>query len=145
MRHAARAIVIKDDRLLVIHRNKYGTEYYTLPGGGIDAGETAEQAVLRELAEETGVSVTLERLVYIENPGTQFGQQAIFLCTYITGTPALHPDSEEAKANTQGRNTYVPQWLPLSDLPHVAFMSPQLQRALQKGITNGFPDAPETL
>jgi 8-oxo-dGTP diphosphatase len=145
MRKAARAIVIHNERLLVIHRNKYGKEYYTLPGGGIDAGETAEQAVLRELAEETGVSVALERLVFIENPGKQYGQQEIFLCTYITGTPALHPDSEEAQANLSGQNTYKPLWLPLSKLPHVAFMSPRLQIALQKGIDDSFPAAPETL
>lgn len=45
MRRAVRAIIIKDKQLLVMHRNKFGTEYETLPGGNIEVGETPEQAV----------------------------------------------------------------------------------------------------
>jgi ADP-ribose pyrophosphatase YjhB (NUDIX family) len=145
MRHAARAIVVKDDTLLVIRRNKFGNEYYTLPGGGIDKGETPEQAVLRELAEETGVNVTLERLVFTEHPGPQFGSQQIFLCAYKSGEPALHPGSEEAISNGHGQNLYTPMWLPLSDLGRVVFMSPVLQQALKKSFANGFPASPEPL
>ena len=145
MRQAARAIIIRNDQLLVIHRNKYGQEYYTLPGGGIDAGETAQQAIIRELAEETGVNVTLGPLVFIENPGNPFGRQYVFLCTYEAGEPALHPDSEEAELNKAGANTYVPMWLPLKDLSSVRFMSPRLCQAIQNGLANGFPATTETL
>ena len=38
MRRASRGIVIKDNNLLVMHRNKFGTEYDTLPGGNVEAG-----------------------------------------------------------------------------------------------------------
>ena len=44
MRTAVRAIVIKDQSLLVMHRNKFGQEFYALVGGGVDYGESAEQA-----------------------------------------------------------------------------------------------------
>ena len=145
MRQAVRAIIIRDDSLLVIHRNKYGQEYYTLPGGGIDAGETQEQAIIRELAEETGVIVELGPLVFTEDPGEPYGRQYIFLCDYKSGEPALHPESEEAALNARGQNTYKPMWLPLSSLGNVRFMSPQLCRAIQNGIANGFPGAPEAL
>ena len=40
-----RAIVVKENKLLVMHRNKFGHEYDTLVGGGIDVGETPEQAL----------------------------------------------------------------------------------------------------
>lgn len=145
MRNAARAIVIKDDHLLVMHRNKYGSQYYTLPGGGIDAGESAEQAVIRELAEETGVTVALERLVFIENPGERFGHQYIFLCSYVAGEPMLHPESEEAISNGKGHNLYTPQWLPLTQLADAPFMSPALRAAIQKAVVDGFPESPKTL
>lgn len=52
-RMTARAIVCDaEGRLAVMHVEKFGL--YTLPGGGIEPGETPEQAVLREAAEETG-------------------------------------------------------------------------------------------
>ena len=145
MRKAARAIIIKDDTLLVIHRNKFGKEYYTLPGGGIDAGETPEQAVVRELDEETGVKATIERLVFVEEPGEPYGTQYIFLCRYLTGEPQLREDSEEAALNKQGKNLYTPLWLPLADIASVAFMSPALQKAIQKAVINSFPNTPESL
>lgn len=145
MRQAARAVVINDGRLLVIHRNKYGKEYYTLPGGGIEPGESPEQAVLRELDEETGVNAILDRMVFIEDPGKPFGPQYVFLCQYQDGEPRLRHDSEEAMSNAQGKNLYRPMWLSLDDLATVSFMSPTLQQALQKAITNGFPTTAESL
>ncbi|MEO6514008.1 MAG: NUDIX domain-containing protein [Candidatus Saccharimonadales bacterium] len=145
MRQAARAIVIKDDKLLVIHRNKFGKEYYTLPGGGIDSGETPEQAIIREMDEETGVVIALKRLVFIEEPGEPFGRQYIFLAEYVSGEPALHPNSEEAALNLKGQNTYLPLWLELTDLDRAVFMSPILQRAILNGVQDGFPATAEPL
>lgn len=51
-RHAARAIVIKDDRILVLYTKRYHD--YSLPGGGIDKGEDEIEGLIRELQEETG-------------------------------------------------------------------------------------------
>jgi 8-oxo-dGTP diphosphatase len=58
--------VIKDDagRLLVIKRGHApGAGLWTLPGGRIEPGETDEQAVAREILEETGLRVACGRLV----------------------------------------------------------------------------------
>jgi 8-oxo-dGTP pyrophosphatase MutT (NUDIX family) len=53
--------VVVDDRpdgsrwvLLIVHRSMAGRPRWTLPKGGIEAGETPEQAALREVREETG-------------------------------------------------------------------------------------------
>jgi 8-oxo-dGTP pyrophosphatase MutT (NUDIX family) len=46
------------DRVLLIHADdpdEPGHDWWELPGGGIDPGETPEQAACRELAEETGI------------------------------------------------------------------------------------------
>jgi len=145
MRQAVRAVVVKGGNLLVVHRNKFGKEYYTLPGGGIDPGETPEQAMIRELYEETGISVVLDRLVIVEEAGDPFGVQYVYLCTYQSGEPALHPDSEEAQINKLGQNMYTPLWLPLSELSAAPFFSEKLKLVLLKGIAEGFPEAPEVL
>lgn len=57
-RRTTRAIVLNGTQLLVLYTARY--DDYTLPGGGIDINEDVEQALLRELQEETGVQSILE-------------------------------------------------------------------------------------
>lgn len=142
MRSAARAIIVKDDALLVTHRNKFGMEYDILIGGGVDFGETLEQALLRELREESGVLIANPRLVLIEQAGEPYGTQYIFLCDYVSGEPALAEDSMEHAINAMGKNLYQPMWRPLKDLPDVEFRSERLKQAILKGLESGFPDKP---
>ncbi|CAH9049465.1 RNA pyrophosphohydrolase [Pseudoalteromonas holothuriae] len=52
-RHTTRAIVLDGEKILLLYTARY--DDYSLPGGGIDKNETIEQALLRELQEETGV------------------------------------------------------------------------------------------
>jgi 8-oxo-dGTP diphosphatase len=65
--------VIKDDlgRLLLIKRgHEPGLGLWSLPGGRIEPGETDQQAVQREVREETGLIVTCGRLVgVVQRPG----------------------------------------------------------------------------
>lgn len=51
-RHAARGIVLKDDKILLLYTQRYHD--YSLPGGGIDEGEDKVSGLRRELQEETG-------------------------------------------------------------------------------------------
>lgn len=144
-RRAVRAIVIKDNQLLVMHRNKFGQEYDTLPGGGIDPGETGEQALLRELDEETGVVVAIDRLVFVEEAGDPYGTQYIYLCTYTSGEPALRPDSDEAHIQKLGKNLYTPGWLPLTALPDAPFVSEQLKQAILQALGGKFPEKTQVI
>lgn len=140
MRRASRAIIIEDGKILVTKRNKFGSEYYILIGGGVDFGESLEQALYRELAEESGVQVANPRLVFTENAGIMYGLQYVFLCDYVSGEPALHPESAEAKISAMGKNTYEPLWLSLEELATVPFRSDRLRRAILDGVKLGFPD-----
>ncbi len=142
MRKAVRAIIIHNNKLLVMHRNKFGVEYDTLPGGNIEVGETLEQAVVREVDEETSLQITNLRLVFIEEAGDPFGTQYIFLCDYVSGTPRLKPDSEEALINKLGQNLYEPKWIELDDLASTKFVSERLKEAVMHGNSAGFPTQP---
>lgn len=142
---AVRAVIIKDGKLLAMHRNKFGMEYYTLIGGGVDVGEDNETALRRELREETGLEVGDVRLVFIEDVGAMYGEQHVYLCEYKGGEPKLSVDSEEAKISAMGKNMYTPVWLPLSTLMEVTFRSGLIRDALLDGARNGFPETPQTL
>ena len=54
-RNSARSIIIRDKKIAMIHSRKY--DYYKFPGGGIETGETPEEAMVRETAEEAGLVV----------------------------------------------------------------------------------------
>jgi len=54
-RPSVRAIIRKDDRFAMVHSRKY--DYYKFPGGGIEGDESYEAALIREVKEETGLTV----------------------------------------------------------------------------------------
>ena len=58
VRNSARSIIIKNGLVAMVHSLKY--DYYKFPGGGIEQCESAENAVIRETLEETGLVVIPE-------------------------------------------------------------------------------------
>lgn len=59
-RPSARGIVIKDGKVAMIHSAQY--DYYKFPGGGIEEGETPLEAMIREVKEESGLTVIPESI-----------------------------------------------------------------------------------
>jgi len=59
----AGAILIQDGAIALIKRERTGELYYVFPGGQIEAGETLEAAVVREIQEELGLTVEVGPLV----------------------------------------------------------------------------------
>lgn len=54
-RPSVRGIIIESGRIAMVHSLKY--DYYKFPGGGIDSGESHTDTLIREVAEETGLTV----------------------------------------------------------------------------------------
>lgn len=61
MRDRSMAIVVRDGAILVEKIFFEGRYFYTIPGGGIECGETPEQAAIRELKEECGLEGTIKK------------------------------------------------------------------------------------
>lgn len=144
-RSAVRAIVRRDDKLLVMGRNKFGQRYYTLIGGGMRPGETTEQTAARELFDEASLKMISAKPVFKEEAGDPYGTQYIYLCEVADGEPKLQPDAEEAKINALGQNLYTPQWIGTEEFKKAAFRSERLQAAIIAGIEKGFPEKPTVL
>ncbi|MEJ2737921.1 MAG: NUDIX domain-containing protein [Anaerolineae bacterium] len=87
-RIAAGGIVLKEDAILLV---RYGTadvgSYLVGPGGALDSGENAVQAIIREAMEETGVLVRPRRVLWIEDlQCSRFKMCKIWmLCDLVSG------------------------------------------------------------
>jgi 8-oxo-dGTP pyrophosphatase MutT (NUDIX family) len=137
MRRNARAIVVKDGKLLVLKRSRGGHKFYVIPGGNIDEGETAEQAAERETYEETSIKARVLREVFSEE-ATDFGITKYFLCEYLTGEPQLHQDSGELKDTLKGENTYQPMWVDIDELAEIGLLPTAVAAQLVHDLEFGF-------
>ena len=102
VRKVARAIVLDDDGLVAIHcihRNDMfcNQSYYETPGGGVDEGETFEEAVVRECEEELGEKIeVLKYIGEVVDAYNLIGRKNInrfYLCRFVKKTKA-HFESE---------------------------------------------------
>lgn len=143
-RHTARAIIMHDNKLLLMERWRDGLHYFSIPGGGIEDGETPRQTVVRELREETGCEVEVGRELYLLKLANGTDHR-IFLGKYITGEPHLPHDSPEALHQHDG-DRFQPCWVPVADLAVTPFLVWQpIKERLLHDLEHGFAGAVQTL
>lgn len=61
MRNRSLALVVRNDRILMIQTFRFNRYIWEIPGGGIEPGETAEETAIRELKEECGLEGVINR------------------------------------------------------------------------------------
>jgi mutator protein MutT len=100
------AVVLKDGAVLLVRRRRPPLAgAWSLPGGLVELGERLEDALVREVREETGLRVEPRRLValvdYIEpDAGGQIAYHFViadYLCRYIGGRPRAGSDAGEVR------------------------------------------------
>jgi ADP-ribose pyrophosphatase YjhB (NUDIX family) len=95
--------IVRDDHILLIrHRERVsGHDYWIIPGGGIQDGESEAQCVQREMKEETCLDVRVERLLFEEHWESEKGynRAKTYLCVPVGGRarPGFEPEPEAAQ------------------------------------------------
>ncbi|MBQ2270237.1 MAG: NUDIX hydrolase [Firmicutes bacterium] len=92
-------VIIENDeqKILMVKQEHPERTVWMVPGGGIEEGETAAEAVVREMKEETGLNVTVGPMIFhIEEVSEKRGQRFVnfFMATVAGGDMHLGMDPE---------------------------------------------------
>jgi len=108
------AIIIKDNKLLMIKHEDYPC-YYTV-GGKVKINETSEEAVIREIYEETGIELQIDRLSFIQERFFQIiGEHHHEIVFYFLMKENSNLDLSCRSFTDQGPKESL-HWLPLESL-----------------------------
>lgn len=135
------AIVIRKDEVLLMERNNHGKAYHVFPGGGVEKGETVQEAVVREVKEETTLDIKIEKLLYHHHYLPQ-GDQYFYLCSYISGEPQLGEGNEKDDMDNNTGNFYKPLWVKISEIKNLLLYPLEIRDWLLQDLQNNFQNTP---
>ena len=143
MRTRAGIILIENKKVALIERHRGGLDYFVLPGGGVDEGETIEIAAIREAMEELGIEVALKQKMAV----IHFEQsvQHYFLAERVSGEFGTGTGEEytDADPGDPSEGIYIPVWMPISELPqHEKVFPAEVVKLVLKAQTDGWPKEP---
>jgi 8-oxo-dGTP diphosphatase len=123
MRNTSRVLIEKDGKVLFFHRHKKGEEFYVIPGGKHESGETPEQAAIREAKEETNFDVEIGELLWkiSDDSKGETRQLCVFPVSSFKGEMKL--GGPEVRRNSK-ENSYELVWIPKEHIKHL-FIRPQ--------------------
>lgn len=133
------ALIIQDDKVLLIeYEDKFGI-HYNLPGGGAEEGETLIEGVKRELLEEAMADVEVGPIAFVYEvaPHHQSGDYTldfhginiIFHCTLKEGSEPRLPDKVDA-------NQTAVRWVSIHELDSIV-LYPNIRNHIKQYVMNG--------
>jgi ADP-ribose pyrophosphatase YjhB (NUDIX family) len=141
-KNSAKAVIIEQDKVLLQQKvYEDGIELYTLPGGTQEPGEPLEQAVVREVFEETAASINVVKLLHVyehqrpsrKAPDTiKHKVEFAFLCELnapYSPQNGEYPDSHQAAV----------KWVKIEQLNQLKLSPPILQQVIQQYSFNDNP------
>lgn len=125
--NGASAIIIKDNRVLMIRT--IDSNSWSIPSGGVEDGETVEEACIREVAEETGYEVKIVKELHTKKTiikeykvTTQY-----FLCE-ITGGDIQYKDPDEEIEEIS--------WMNSNEISKLIYTYPEDQEVIEQLLSS---------
>ena len=136
-------IIFIDGKIALMHRKDVlkrpeMPEYYTIPGGGLEEGETEEEGTKREIKEEFGIEVRIVKKLY-EMKSTKFNQKELYyLCEYVSGKfgTGQGPEfSNDPKYKDSGK--YIPELVEKENIKNINLLPLEIKKKIITDIENG--------
>lgn len=128
----------RDGRVVTVRHKAGDAVYHLLPGGGVDWGETLEDALVREVLEETGLEVTLGQLLFVNDTIDPRGTRHVVNLTFEANITGGAITESPADQRVEAVDLVSPADLAALDL------RPPIASALLEALA-GTPQAPRYL
>ena len=128
------AVVFHEGNVLVTKRgNEPAKGKWGIPGGIVEVGEKAEDAIVREVYEETGIKIRPEKVLTVFDSITRDSENCIryhyvlieYLCSYQGGEPKAGSDASDVK------------WIPINKIPSADIMERTRRFLIKVGNEQG--------
>ncbi len=113
----AEAIILDKGKKRVLVQCDRNESFYRLPGGSVEFGETAADAIMRELVEEYNLSATIGKLATICESIVEVSGERFHQCTLIHWSTI--PDADKAYIHNENRNVKL-VWRTIEQLQQTA-------------------------
>lgn len=126
-------VINADNQILLVRHRKGNRQYWVLPGGRLEYGETFHECAVRELLEETGLSVEVDKIVFLSEaiaPDRSRHIVNVYLTARVTGG-VMKVGNEPVLAGVD--------YLPLDELNRLT-LYPPVSREILKSMEIGFSD-----
>ena len=124
-RVSVRAIILQNEKMVSMYREKNGRIYYTFPGGGLQENESEKECVIREVIEEFGMVVEPIKKVYTYE--SEKSIEHFYLCKHISGE--FGSGQGEEFQDDRNKGVYKPMMIEISNIPNLPLMPPEVAEA----------------
>ena len=122
-------ILVKDGQVLLVRHEKQGRTYWLLPGGGVEFGETAGEALVREFQEEVGLYIEVGKLVFVQDSIPPDHHRQVLNLYFLVSLKDKNQPIKVTKDSVLQDAAYYP----LSDFPRMK-INPDIKAEILEGI-----------